>query len=68
MSLAAHVRTNHVHLVVAGEARPERVMNDLKSYASRDDVSGAIQYVVEGQGEAMAVYLAEECGMPSRPF
>jgi len=33
--LAAHVRTNHVHLVVEGEARPERLMNDLKSSASR---------------------------------
>ena len=33
--LAAHVRTNHVHLVVEGEARPQRIMNDLKSYASR---------------------------------
>ena len=33
--LAAHVRTNHVHLVVEAEARPERVMNDIKSYASR---------------------------------
>ena len=33
--LAAHVRTNHVHVVVEAEARPERVMNDLKSYASR---------------------------------
>ena len=33
--LAAHVRTNHVHLVVEGEARPESMMNDLKSYASR---------------------------------
>ena len=33
--LAAHVRTNHVHLVVEAEARPERIMNDLKSYASR---------------------------------
>ena len=32
---AAHVRTNHVHLIVTAEARPERVMNDLKSYASR---------------------------------
>jgi hypothetical protein len=32
---AAHVRTNHVHLVVDAEAKPERVMNDLKSYASR---------------------------------
>ena len=33
--LAAHVRTNHVHVVVESEAPPERVMNDLKSYASR---------------------------------
>ena len=29
--LAAHVRTNHVHIVVEGEAQPERIMNDLKS-------------------------------------
>ncbi|PWU05735.1 MAG: hypothetical protein C5B51_13845 [Terriglobia bacterium] len=33
--LAAHVRTNHVHIVVEAETRPERIMNDLKSYASR---------------------------------
>ena len=33
--MAAHVRTNHVHIVVAAEARPERLMNDFKSYASR---------------------------------
>ena len=33
--LGAHVRTNHVHLVIQVDARPERVMNDLKSYASR---------------------------------
>jgi REP element-mobilizing transposase RayT len=33
--LAAHVRTNHVHVVVEGETKPERIMNDLKSYASR---------------------------------
>ena len=32
---AAHVRTNHVHVVIAGEVPPERIMNDLKSYASR---------------------------------
>jgi hypothetical protein len=25
--IAAHVRTNHVHIVVAAEARPERLMN-----------------------------------------
>ena len=33
--LAARVRTNHVHVVVEAEVRPEKVMNDLKSYASR---------------------------------
>jgi REP element-mobilizing transposase RayT len=39
--LAAHVRTNHVHLVVEGEVRPERIMNDLKSHASRSLNRGA---------------------------
>jgi hypothetical protein len=39
--LAAHVRTNHVHAIVeAGilirKARPEKVMNEFKSYASRE--------------------------------
>jgi hypothetical protein len=85
--LAAHVRTNHVHLVVEAEARPERIMNDLKSYASRclnqkgadqparkrwarhgstrwlwkpEDVSAAIRYVLEEQGEPMAVFRAVE--------
>jgi len=33
--LAAHVRTNHLHIVLDAEAAPERIMNDLKSYASR---------------------------------
>ena len=80
--LAAHVRTNHVHLVVEGEARPERMMNDLKSYASRflnrmgldqsarkrwarhgstrwlwkpESVTAAIRYVIDRQGEPLAV-------------
>jgi REP element-mobilizing transposase RayT len=84
--LAAHVRTSHVHVVVESELPPERVMNDLKAYASRrlnqmagrgdqkkhwarhgsarwlwrdQDVREAITYVVEGQGEPMAVYLGE---------
>jgi REP element-mobilizing transposase RayT len=83
--LAAHVRTNHVHAVVEAEARPEKVMNDFKSYATRrlhrisadktdrkrwarhgstrwlwdrDDVGAAIRYVVEEQGEPMAVFVA----------
>ena len=34
--LAAHVRTNHVHAIVESEVPPEKVMNDFKSYASRD--------------------------------
>jgi REP element-mobilizing transposase RayT len=33
--LAAHVRTNHVHLVVVAEDIPEKILNDLKAYASR---------------------------------
>jgi Transposase IS200 like len=33
--LAAHVRTSHVHVIVEADARPERAMNDFKSYASR---------------------------------
>jgi REP element-mobilizing transposase RayT len=83
--LAVHVRTNHVHAIVEAEARPEKVMNDFKSYASRrlnrtsadgrdrkrwarhgstrwlwnrDDVGAAVRYVVEEQGEPMAVFVA----------
>jgi len=33
--LAAHVRTNHVHILVESEGKPERVVNDLKAFASR---------------------------------
>ncbi len=33
--LAAHVRSTHVHLVVASAAEPEKMMGILKSYASR---------------------------------
>jgi REP element-mobilizing transposase RayT len=33
--LAVHVRTNHVHVIVDADVRPERIMNDLKSFASR---------------------------------
>jgi len=85
--LAAHVRTTHVHIVVEGDSRPERIMNDLKSYASRcldregldaanrkrwarhgstrwlwkpENVSAAIRYVMDEQGERMAVFEAME--------
>ncbi len=81
--LAAHVRTTHVHIVVEAETRPERIMNDIKAYASRclngtgldeagrkrwarhgstrwlwkpEHVSAAIRYVVDEQGDPMAVF------------
>ena len=34
--LAAHVRSNHVHAIVEAETRPEKIMNEFKSYASRE--------------------------------
>ena len=85
--LAAHVRTNHVHAVVEADERPEKVMSDFKSYASRGlnnlrrdgsdrkrwarhgstrwlwkdkDVREAIRYVVESQGEPMAVFVLSQ--------
>jgi REP element-mobilizing transposase RayT len=33
---AAHVRSNHVHIVIAGSRDPGRLMSDLKARASRD--------------------------------
>ncbi len=84
--LAAHVRSSHVHVVLEGEAPPERVMNHFKAYASRAlnrldreepgrrrwarhgstrwlwkdrDVREAVRYVVEEQGEPMAVFLGD---------
>jgi REP element-mobilizing transposase RayT len=84
--LAAHVRSNHVHAVVEAEIRPEKIMNEFKSYASRElnslgtdrsdrkrwarhgstrwlwkdqQVRDAIRYVVEEQGEPMALFVAE---------
>jgi REP element-mobilizing transposase RayT len=84
---AAHVRTNHVHVVVEATDRPEKVLNALKAYASRalnkagldgparrrwsrhgstrylwkrEQVTEAIAYVAQGQGEPMARYMNEE--------
>jgi REP element-mobilizing transposase RayT len=84
--LAAHVRSNHVHIIAEAEERPEKVMNDFKAYATRtlnrlegdergrrrwarhgstrwlwkdQDVREAIRYVVEEQGEQMAVFLGD---------
>ncbi|HEX9744004.1 MAG TPA: transposase [bacterium] len=32
---AAHVRSNHVHVVVGANTRPENIIRDLKAYSSR---------------------------------
>jgi REP element-mobilizing transposase RayT len=32
---AIHVRSNHVHIVVSGDAKPERIMGDFKAYATK---------------------------------
>ena len=32
---AAHVRTTHVHIVLASTVSPEQVMNELKAYSTR---------------------------------
>ena len=34
--LAAHVRSNHVHTIVEADTRPERILNEFNSYASRE--------------------------------
>jgi REP element-mobilizing transposase RayT len=33
--LAAHIRTNHVHLIIHATLSPENIMNTIKAYASR---------------------------------
>jgi REP element-mobilizing transposase RayT len=35
LGYAVHVRRNHVHAVIGGKSEPGRMMNDLKSYATR---------------------------------
>ena len=59
--LAAHVRTNHVHVVATADRKPEHIPRWARHGSTRylwtsTAVSAAIQYVVRGQGEAMAVF------------
>jgi REP element-mobilizing transposase RayT len=75
--LAAYVKSNHVHAIVESETRPERIMNEFKSYASRElnrlarhgstrwlwkdeDVRHALRYVIDEQGERMALFVDKE--------
>ncbi len=35
IAYAIHIRSNHVHAVIAGEAAPERILSDCKAYTTR---------------------------------
>jgi REP element-mobilizing transposase RayT len=77
--LAVHVRTNHVHVVVDAPVAPEKVLNELKAYASRMlnqaglDKSdrrrwarhGSTRYLWKREDvEAAIVYVADHQGDP----
>ena len=79
MPLAIHVRTTHVHCVLGAEEQPERVMNALKSHASRalnevgiDEVDrkrwdrhGSTRYLNTGEAVRRAIaYVVEGQGAP----
>jgi REP element-mobilizing transposase RayT len=81
--LAAHVRSNHVHIIVEAELRPERIMNEFKSYASRElnrlgrDGSdrrrwarhGSTRWLWKDQDVREAIrYIVEEQGEPTALF
>jgi REP element-mobilizing transposase RayT len=84
--LAVHVRSTHVHLVLGAEQGPERILTEIKAYASRalsragfdgrarkrwarhgstrylwrpQHVKAAVEYVVFGQGDPMAVWRSQ---------
>jgi REP element-mobilizing transposase RayT len=82
-SHAVHVRTTHVHVVVTAEAKPERVLNDFKSYATRrlresgrfaaDDRiwsrHGSTRYLWnEGQVRSKIGYVVNAQGTPLNPL
>ena len=81
--LAAHVRTNHVHLVIRGLTQPEKIMNTIKAYASRHlnnaklDASGVSRWTQHGSTrylwketnvEATIQYVVYEQGLPMAVF
>ena len=89
--LAAHVRTNHVHIVMEADVKPEVALNAFKAYASRalnrvstfergrlrrarhgstrylwtrDQIDAAVRYVLDKQGDPMAVWQAPPRSAP----
>ncbi len=80
---AAHVRTNHVHVVVGASCQPEIVMNTLKAYSSRalnqsslDDPGrrrwarhGSTRYLWTADALSAAIhYVVHEQGEPMAVF
>lgn len=81
--LAAHVRSNHVHLVVHAILQPEQIMNTIKSYSSRHlnkaerdgfrvnrwTRHGSTRYLwKEAEIEATIQYVVHEQGLPMAVF
>ena len=81
--LAAHIRSTHVHAIVEAEAKPEKIMNDLKSYASRKlnrlgcdapqrkrwTHHGSTRWLFEDENVRQAIrYVVEEQGEPMEVF
>jgi REP element-mobilizing transposase RayT len=64
--LALNVRTNHVHVVVDAAQPPERVMNILKSWATREMVTaGAIPRGIKAwsrHGSTIYLWTEEQVG------
>lgn len=80
---AAHVRSNHVHVVLAANCKPERVMTALKAYSSRalnslglDPIDrrrwarhGSTEYLWDRVSvEAAVEYVVREQGAPMAVF
>ena len=62
--LALHVRTTHVHAVVAASATPEKVLNDFKAYDTRrlrrEGLAAAGRRVWSGHGSTRDVWKEEQ--------
>jgi REP element-mobilizing transposase RayT len=62
--LALHVRTTHVHAVVAAAAAPEKVLNDFKAYATRrlrrEKLAAAEQRVWSVHGSTRYIWKDEQ--------
>lgn len=80
---AVHVRSNHVHIVVTTEVKPEKVMVDLKAWSARrlretfEEESDRVRWAQHGSTKylwsenavaAAGVYVVEEQGEPRARF